>query len=113
MPHDGDKDYLEDTAMTRSEIFQRVERIGPKSVTVFLDACYTGGTRSQDVTLVASKRPIQVVALEQSVPSGFTNDGLPVGLQLVGKALDEETLLRVGYTFQQHTAFHQSSKGGA
>ena len=72
MPHDGDKDYLEDTAMTRSEIFQRVERIGPKSVTVFLDACYTGGTRSQDVTLVAGKRPVQVVALEQSVPSGFT-----------------------------------------
>jgi hypothetical protein len=72
MPHDGDKDYLEATAMTRSEIFQLVERIGPKSVTVFLDACYTGGTRSQDVTLVASKRPIQVVALGQSVPSGFT-----------------------------------------
>ena len=47
-----------------------------------------------------------------SIPCGYVND-LPVGLQLVGKALDEETLLRVGYTFQQHTAFHQSSKGGA
>ena len=73
IPYDGDTgSFLAETAITRSEIFQKVERIGPKSVTVFLDACYTGGTRSQDVTLVASKRPVQVKALNQSVPQGFT-----------------------------------------
>ena len=43
-----------------------------------------------------------------SVPCGFSHD-LPVGLQLVGKACDEETLIRMGYTYQQHTAFHQQS----
>ena len=72
LPYDGDKDYLDATAMTRDEIFQLVERIEPKSVTVFLDACYTGGTRSQDITLVAGKRPVRVEALNQSVPKGFT-----------------------------------------
>ena len=73
IPYDGDTgSFLAETAITRSEIFQKVKRIGPKSVTVFLDACYTGGTRSQDVTLVASKRPIWVEALNQSVPQGFT-----------------------------------------
>lgn len=36
-----------------------------------------------------------------SIPCGYKN-GLPVGMQLIGKALDEETLLRAAYTFEQH-----------
>ncbi len=40
-----------------------------------------------------------------SVPCGFVG-GLPVGLQIVGKALDEETLLRVAYTYEQNTEWH-------
>lgn len=36
-----------------------------------------------------------------SIPCGYKN-GLPIGMQLIGKALDEETLLRVAYTFEQH-----------
>lgn len=35
-----------------------------------------------------------------SVPAGFA-DGLPVGMQLIGRAFDEGTLLRIGYAFQQ------------
>lgn len=35
-----------------------------------------------------------------SLPCGH-QDGLPVGMQLIGKALAEETLLRVAYTFEQ------------
>ena len=42
-----------------------------------------------------------------SVPCGFVNK-LPVGFQLVGKALDEGTILKVGYTYQQHTSFHKT-----
>jgi aspartyl-tRNA(Asn)/glutamyl-tRNA(Gln) amidotransferase subunit A len=37
-----------------------------------------------------------------SVPCGFV-DGLPVGLQIIGKALDESTILRVAHAFEQHT----------
>jgi len=36
-----------------------------------------------------------------SVPCGFTNAGLPVGLQLAGKPFDEPTVLRAAYTYQQ------------
>ena len=36
-----------------------------------------------------------------SIPCGFKN-GLPIGMQLIGRALDEETLLRVAYTFEQN-----------
>jgi len=42
-----------------------------------------------------------------SIPCGFTKLGLPVGLQLLAKALDEETLIRVAYTFEQNTDFHK------
>lgn len=43
-------------------------------------------------------------ALSHSV--GFDSNGLPVGLQLIGKAWDEETLLQTADTYQQVTDFH-------
>jgi len=42
-----------------------------------------------------------------SIPCGFTKSGLPVGLQFLGKALDEETLIRAAYTFEKNTDFHK------
>jgi aspartyl-tRNA(Asn)/glutamyl-tRNA(Gln) amidotransferase subunit A len=36
-----------------------------------------------------------------SVPCGISKDGLPVGLQLLGKAFSEETLLRAAYVVEQ------------
>ncbi len=35
-----------------------------------------------------------------SVPCGFTGDGLPVGLQVIGPALGEACVLRVGYAYE-------------
>lgn len=42
-----------------------------------------------------------------SIPAGFV-DGLPLGMQLIGKAFDEQTLLNVGHCFQQRTAWHRT-----
>jgi len=36
-----------------------------------------------------------------SVPCGFTEDGLPVGLQIVGRNRDELGVLQLAYAFQQ------------
>jgi aspartyl-tRNA(Asn)/glutamyl-tRNA(Gln) amidotransferase subunit A len=36
-----------------------------------------------------------------SVPCGFTQDGLPIGMQIVGKAFDESTVLRVAHAYEQ------------
>ncbi len=40
-----------------------------------------------------------------SLPCGFSN-GLPIGLQIIGRPFDEETIIRTAYTFEQNTNFH-------
>jgi aspartyl-tRNA(Asn)/glutamyl-tRNA(Gln) amidotransferase subunit A len=40
-----------------------------------------------------------------SVPAGLTPDGLPLGLQVIGKAFDEATVLRVGRSVEQAAQF--------
>ena len=42
-----------------------------------------------------------------SIPCGFASDGMPIGMQLIGKVLDEETILRAAYTFEQATEYHK------
>jgi len=41
-----------------------------------------------------------------SVPCGFRNN-LPVGLQIIGRPFDEETILRAAYAFEQNTKYHK------
>jgi aspartyl-tRNA(Asn)/glutamyl-tRNA(Gln) amidotransferase subunit A len=51
--------------------------------------------------------PVNVAGLPGiSMPCGFDAQGLPVGLQLIGKAFDEATLLRAAYTYEQATDWH-------
>ena len=42
-----------------------------------------------------------------SVPCGFTQSGLPLGLQLAGRPFDEETVIRAAYTYQQHAGWYK------
>jgi aspartyl-tRNA(Asn)/glutamyl-tRNA(Gln) amidotransferase subunit A len=42
-----------------------------------------------------------------SVPCGFSKNGLPIGLQLLGNHFNEEMLLKVAYNFEQATEFHK------
>lgn len=52
-------------------------------------------------------RPVNYLGLPSlAIPSGFTRDGLPVGMQLIGRPFDEATLLRIGAAFQRATDFH-------
>jgi len=47
-----------------------------------------------------------------SVPAGLSAEGLPLGLHLIGRAFDEETLLRTGEVMERAAAFTARPPGG-
>lgn len=52
--------------------------------------------------------PVNLAGLPAiSVPCGFSASGLPIGLQIVGKAFDEATVLRVAHAYEQATDHHK------
>ena len=52
-----------------------------------------------------------------SIPCGVDNDGMPIGMQLIGNKFCEETILNAAYTYEQATQFRKNYKpefkGGA
>ena len=46
-----------------------------------------------------------------SVPAGLDKDGLPLGLQLIGRAFDEETMLRAAAALEKAVAFNGRAVG--
>jgi aspartyl-tRNA(Asn)/glutamyl-tRNA(Gln) amidotransferase subunit A len=51
--------------------------------------------------------PINIAGLPAiSVPAGFA-DGLPIGMQIIGKPFDEETILRIAFAYEQATDWHK------
>ena len=70
LPSDGNPKGLEYSALMRNQVFDSIAKLNSKSVTVFLDTCYSGATRS-DEFLVAAK-PIFIEVAEQEIPNNFT-----------------------------------------
>ncbi len=70
LPYDGAPELLEKTAILRDELFGDIADANPRSVTVFLDTCYSGVSRGEKALLTA--RPIRLVYKPKPVPEGFT-----------------------------------------
>jgi len=68
LPFDGDRTLLTDSSIRRKEIIDTFTDAGASSTTLFIDACYAGGTRTSE-TLVPSARPILVTAKDEPVPA--------------------------------------------
>lgn len=50
--------------------------------------------------------PVNLAGLPgMSVPAGFDEDGLPIGLQIIGNYFAEETMYQAAYAFEQATDF--------
>jgi aspartyl-tRNA(Asn)/glutamyl-tRNA(Gln) amidotransferase subunit A len=51
--------------------------------------------------------PINIAGLPAiTIPAGF-GDGLPIGMQLIGKPFGEETILKIAYAYEQATDWHK------
>jgi aspartyl-tRNA(Asn)/glutamyl-tRNA(Gln) amidotransferase subunit A len=51
--------------------------------------------------------PINIAGLPAiAVPAGFA-DGLPIGMQIIGKPFDEETILHIAFAYEQATDWHK------
>jgi aspartyl-tRNA(Asn)/glutamyl-tRNA(Gln) amidotransferase subunit A len=51
--------------------------------------------------------PINIAGLPAiSIPAGF-GDGLPIGMQIIGKPFSEETILKIAHAYQQTTDWHK------
>jgi hypothetical protein len=71
LPQRADRDFIDKTAITQAEVNTAILAAKPKSVTIFLDACYSGQTRTGE-TLLASARPVSLKADTTAFPDGFT-----------------------------------------
>ena len=45
-----------------------------------------------------------------SIPCGVDSKGMPIGMQIIGKHFDEETILNAAYTYEQKTKFREKYK---
>jgi hypothetical protein len=65
--------YIEETALNRNEIFNDIAKYSPKSVTAFLDTCYSGAGRADGEMLLAMAKGLVVVEEQQQLlPDNFT-----------------------------------------
>jgi hypothetical protein len=70
LPHGVDKQFLDRTAIKQSELIASLQAVSPRSVTMFMDACYSGQSRTGE-TLLASARPISIQSKASSYPANF------------------------------------------
>jgi hypothetical protein len=71
LPQGVDKQFIEKTALSMQEVISALVASKPKSVTMFIDACYSGQTRGGE-TLLASAKPIALKTDTNAFPSNFT-----------------------------------------
>ena len=66
-----------------------------------------GGTSPQ-ADMRSLTRPVSLTGLPAlAVPCGFTSTDLPVSMQLVGRAWEESTVLRIGHAYEQAAGWHR------
>jgi hypothetical protein len=71
LPVGTDRDFVDKTAVLQSEINAALQLAKPKSVTLFLDSCYSGLAKT-GATLLASARPLVLASTLNAFPPEFT-----------------------------------------
>jgi len=86
LPYDSEPSLLEETSLFRNELFSVIAEAHPKSASIFLDTCYSGISRTDEV--LVDSRGITITPKTQSIPIEFTVFSAASGLQISG-GLDE------------------------
>ena len=72
------------------------------------DILIDGVTMNATLALLSLTMPFNLAGVPAiSFPGGFTTNGLPIGLQVVGKTFEESTVLRIAHAYQQLTDWHR------
>jgi aspartyl-tRNA(Asn)/glutamyl-tRNA(Gln) amidotransferase subunit A len=75
--------------------------------TTFYPAYPIGGISSQ-ANMRSLLRPVSLTGLPAlCMPCGFTSTGLPVSMQLIGRAWDERTVLRLAHAYEDATGWYK------
>ena len=91
-----------------AEVMQTVDFLVTPTMTqpaaAFEDYDPTSTVRGRSFTA-----PFNVTGLPAiSVPCGFTESGLPIGMQIAGKPFDEPGVIQAAYTYQQHAGWYKT-----
>jgi hypothetical protein len=79
LPADGRRELLDETSILRDDLIASAK--GAKTITLFLDTCYSGGTRTNEL-LLADARPIAIVPDRSALPLNVTVLAAASGAQL-------------------------------
>ncbi len=71
LPHNADRDFIDKTSINQQELVRMAEATGAKSVTMFLDSCYSGQSRGGDALMV-NARPVKMKSSGVEYPLTFT-----------------------------------------
>jgi aspartyl-tRNA(Asn)/glutamyl-tRNA(Gln) amidotransferase subunit A len=93
-------------ARWREEVFAKVDIIATPTTLRSAPLIEEGDLRTT-FRLIRNTNPLNLLGIPAiSVPCGYTDGGLPIGLQLAGPWWDEPTVLRAAHAYQQATDWH-------
>ena len=91
-----------------AEVMSRVDLLVTPTMTQPA-AAFEGYDPASTVRGRSFTAPFNVTGLPAiSVPCGFTQDGLPIGMQIAGKPFDEPGVIQAAYTYQQHARWYDT-----
>jgi aspartyl-tRNA(Asn)/glutamyl-tRNA(Gln) amidotransferase subunit A len=103
---------LEQARRSVSQVFESIDLLITPTTCVppssLADLADPKTLRDKELVMLRNTRPFNALGLPTiSVPCGFTNDGLPIGLQITGPSGAEAVVLRLAYAYEQATEWHK------